>query len=243
MPRIRTIQPHFPRSASMCRLSRDARLLFILLWTVADDAGRARAAPDGLVMLLYASDPDASICLPLWLDELEREGCIERYAIGEVSYLRVVNWRKHQKIDRPTPSRLPAAPSERKKARESSRAARADSEESLMASESSADGREESDFSAREVTKARVIGDLDRVQRLTEARGVFTSSLRSIEMMGRHLGLWRRGEADRSKSTDRGGDASSNSPPLADVVPRTAMRSSFGARAQHPNARTPGEDG
>ena len=31
-----------------------------------------------------------------WLDELEGEGCIERYAVDGVDYLRVVHWHKHQ---------------------------------------------------------------------------------------------------------------------------------------------------
>jgi hypothetical protein len=43
--RIRTIKPEFPQSESMDRVSREARLLFVLLWTVADDAGRLRTAP------------------------------------------------------------------------------------------------------------------------------------------------------------------------------------------------------
>jgi len=39
MPRIRAIDPHFPQTASLSR-SREARLFFILLWTLADDSGR-----------------------------------------------------------------------------------------------------------------------------------------------------------------------------------------------------------
>src|ERR1700761_103522 len=107
MPRIRTIQPNFARSTSITRLTRDARLLFVQLWTVADDCGRARAAPAELAAQLYPADDDALYFLPAWLDELEAEGCLERYTVDEVAYLRVVNWRRHQKVDRPTPSKLP----------------------------------------------------------------------------------------------------------------------------------------
>ena len=39
MPRARTIKPQFLRSNSMSRVSREARLTFIHLWLVADDAG------------------------------------------------------------------------------------------------------------------------------------------------------------------------------------------------------------
>ena len=59
MSRIRTIQPHFPRSTSMTRVSRDARLLFVQLWLAADDAGRLRAAP-----LALAAQQQYTLSLP-----------------------------------------------------------------------------------------------------------------------------------------------------------------------------------
>src|SRR5262249_18874813 len=94
----------------MGRLSREARLLFVLLWTVADDAGRLRAAPRLVVGHLYPYDGDALGLVPGWLDELEREGCIHRYEHDGTHYLEIVKWRHHQKIDKPTPSRLPDPP-------------------------------------------------------------------------------------------------------------------------------------
>lgn len=107
MGRIRTIKPEFPQSESIGRISRFARLLFILLWTIADDAGRTRAASRMLASLLYPYDDDAPELIEAWLQELEREGCIFRYEVEGTTYLEVKNWKKHQKIDRPTPSRLP----------------------------------------------------------------------------------------------------------------------------------------
>lgn len=56
MPRIRTIQPNFAHSNSIMHLSRDARLLFVQLWTLVDDAGRSRALPAELAAQLYALD-------------------------------------------------------------------------------------------------------------------------------------------------------------------------------------------
>jgi hypothetical protein len=35
--RIRSIKPEFPQSESVGRLSRDARLLFVQLWTICDE--------------------------------------------------------------------------------------------------------------------------------------------------------------------------------------------------------------
>jgi hypothetical protein len=108
MARIRTIKPEFPQSETMGRLSRDARLLFIQLWTIADDEGRARASSRMLASLLYPYDDDARKLIGGWLDELEREQCIRRYEAEGSTYLEIVNWLKHQKIDHPSKSRLPA---------------------------------------------------------------------------------------------------------------------------------------
>ncbi|MGA7311230.1 MAG: hypothetical protein WBX05_20000, partial [Pseudolabrys sp.] len=59
MGRIRTIKPEFPESERTGTLSRDARLLFLQLFTVVDDAGRARAHRAYLVGKLYPYDKDA----------------------------------------------------------------------------------------------------------------------------------------------------------------------------------------
>ena len=108
MTRARTIKPHFMFSRSMRAVSRMARLTFIQLWLVADDAGRLVAHPSALATRLYPGDPEARLLLADWLTELEDQHCIERYTVDEMDYLRIVNWRKHQKIYHPTPSRLPA---------------------------------------------------------------------------------------------------------------------------------------
>ena len=108
MGRIRTIKPEFPQSETIGSLSRDARLLFIQLWTVVDDEGRARANPRMLASLLYPYDQDANQLIDGWLDELDQRHCIDRYAVDGKNYLQVTNWKEHQKIDHPGVSRLPA---------------------------------------------------------------------------------------------------------------------------------------
>jgi hypothetical protein len=106
--RIRTIKPEFPHSETIGNLSRDARLLFIQLWTLVDDAGRTRAASRMLASLLYPYDDDAPSLMPDWLAELECQACIHLYKVEGNQYLEICNWLKHQKIDHPTASRLPA---------------------------------------------------------------------------------------------------------------------------------------
>jgi hypothetical protein len=110
MARIRTIKPEFPQSESMGHVSRDARLLFMQLWTICDDHGRARAAPRMLASLLYPYDDDAPGLIDGWLAELERERCIVRYEAEGARYLLVANWHRHQRIDRPSASKFPPPP-------------------------------------------------------------------------------------------------------------------------------------
>lgn len=108
MARIRTIKPEFPQSESMGNVSRDARLLFIQLFTVADDEGRGRGAAPMLARLLFPYDDDAPKLIGEWIAELERVGCVKFYQVDGSNYFQIINWASHQKIDKPTPSKFPA---------------------------------------------------------------------------------------------------------------------------------------
>lgn len=107
MARIRTIKPEFPHSESMGRVSRESRLCFILLWTLADDAGRLRGSSRMLASLLYPYDDDANKHIDKWLDQLSSEGCIARYEVAGTHYVQILKWLDHQKIDKPSQSKLP----------------------------------------------------------------------------------------------------------------------------------------
>lgn len=108
MARIRTIKPEFPQSESMGRVSRESRLCFVLLWTLADDSGRLRGNSRMLASLLYPYDDDAKKHIDGWLEQLSSEGCITRYEVDGTSYISIDNWASHQKIDKPSASKLPA---------------------------------------------------------------------------------------------------------------------------------------
>lgn len=107
MARIRTIKPELAHSASLGRVSRDARLAFVLLFTVADDAGRVRGEPRMLAGLLFPYDDDAKGLIEGWLDELVREGSIVRYRVNGDLYIAIPGWSDHQRIDRPSKSKIP----------------------------------------------------------------------------------------------------------------------------------------
>ena len=115
MARIRTIKPEFPQSESMGRVSRESRLCFVMLWTLADDAGRLRGNSRMLASLLYPYDDDAKNLIDGWLAELSSEGCIARYEVDGTSYLQISAWLEHQKIDKPSASKLPEQPNKSRK--------------------------------------------------------------------------------------------------------------------------------
>lgn len=95
-------------SESIGRLSREARLLFIGLWSSCDDYGRTRAASRFLASLLYAYDEDAVSKIDTWLGELVANRMVRLYEHDGSRYLDIPKWFEHQKIDRPTASKLPA---------------------------------------------------------------------------------------------------------------------------------------
>lgn len=141
MARIRTIKPELPQSESIGRLSREARLLFIQLFTIADDAGRARAASRLLASLLYPYDDDATGLIDDWLAELAGKKMIRLYDVDGSRYLEIVKWLEHQKIDRPSASRLPAFIEGSSGPREDSRGSDADLVPSTLESGPSTDVR------------------------------------------------------------------------------------------------------
>ncbi len=113
MGRIRSIKPELPQSESMGSVCREARLLFILLWTVVDDEGRTRGAVRMLASLLYPYDEDQAKLPKLiegWLEELASQNCLIRYKVDGNSYLEICNFTKHQKIDKSSKSKLPPPP-------------------------------------------------------------------------------------------------------------------------------------
>lgn len=106
--RIRSIKPEFWESESLGRVSREARLLFIGLFSCCDDVGRARASSRLLASRLYPYDDDAFKKLPGWISELEKQGCIRLYQVDGEAYLDIPKWQNHQKIDKPSASKLPS---------------------------------------------------------------------------------------------------------------------------------------
>ena len=90
-------------------VSRDARLLFIGLITLADDEGRFRALPSLVLGHAFPYDADAPKRLAKWIAELEQASLLVTYQAGEHTYGYLPGW-SNQRLNRPVDSKLPAPP-------------------------------------------------------------------------------------------------------------------------------------
>lgn len=109
-PRIRSLKPECWKDEKPGRLSRDARLLWVVLITYADDEGRFNAMPAGIIGFGYMYDSDAPRKLQGWLEELAARGLVHLYEHDGVPYGVVPKFEAHQKINRKSPSLLPPPP-------------------------------------------------------------------------------------------------------------------------------------
>jgi len=107
MARIRSIKPEFWSDEKLSECSLSARLTFIGLWTFADDEGRLDFQPSRLRMQVYPCGTVSIEQLREYLGELTERSLIRFYEVDGREYLDIPNFTKHQKINRPTPSKLP----------------------------------------------------------------------------------------------------------------------------------------
>jgi hypothetical protein len=110
MPRIRTVKPEFWEDELLGVMPRDARLLFIATFNMADDEGILRWTPAYIKAQAFMYDDDLTI---KDVDQLMRcltdTGLVFPYIGGAARQQMavVVNFRKHQRINRPQKSKLP----------------------------------------------------------------------------------------------------------------------------------------
>lgn len=112
MARIRTVRPIFFTSLTVASVSIRARLLFIGLFTHVDDAGRQVYEPRLVKAAIFPLDDDISAAdVAADIEELHRAGLVSIYRVKGREYILVVGFLEHQRINKPTPSTLPAPPS------------------------------------------------------------------------------------------------------------------------------------
>lgn len=112
MARIRTIKPDFFKNEELADLPAMIRLLFIGLWTQSDREGRLLDRPKRIKAEIFPYD---NIDVDKGLNQLFEAGFIIRYKVNaniddrilapeqpenETAVIQIVNFLKHQKIDR-----------------------------------------------------------------------------------------------------------------------------------------------
>lgn len=109
MARIRNIKPDFFMSDDVSELDYRTRLTWIGLWTHADDHGRLKDNPRAIKGAVWSLDDSVAVReVEADLGMLARRGRIVRYQADGQRYLAIVNWHRHQRPNRPSPSKIPA---------------------------------------------------------------------------------------------------------------------------------------
>lgn len=107
MARIRSVKPELPQDVRLAKLPRTTRYHYILCWTIADDEGLFRCAPRLLLGQLYPHDRDVfEGDVDTMTKELAANGHLRVVETNDGPVAEIVNWHRHQRIDRPSASHL-----------------------------------------------------------------------------------------------------------------------------------------
>jgi hypothetical protein len=106
--RIRTIKPEMLDDSKAGRLGDAAWRLFVSMWILADDYGNLPLDASWIHRRVFwaRNDRDPSFTEKV-IVELEGQGMIACYEVRGQTYCHIVNWGKHQRVDKPGNPRVP----------------------------------------------------------------------------------------------------------------------------------------
>lgn len=116
MARIRSVKPDLRISRVVASWPIPARYAWVLLWGYLDDYGRGIDDVRLIVADCFPLDRDVTERkMDGWLRlfataQPEKPAPLCRYVVAGQGYLHAVNWREHQRVNRPTDSRIPPCP-------------------------------------------------------------------------------------------------------------------------------------
>jgi hypothetical protein len=108
--RIRSLVPKFWESEDIERLPWDTRLVFIGLWSYADDNGVGRDDARLIAADLFPLAEDPRECrakVSRGLQTLFAGGQITRYTLDGTPLFFIIKWDEYQRVDRPGKTRYP----------------------------------------------------------------------------------------------------------------------------------------
>ena len=107
MARKRMIDPNIWNSEDFSKLSSFAKLVFIGLFSQADDEGRGRANPTYLKSILFPYEEAIRAAdIKKTLSEIASTMSVTFYTHDEKEYYVLESWDKFQTINKPTPSTI-----------------------------------------------------------------------------------------------------------------------------------------
>lgn len=107
MGRIRTIKPEFWIDEKIGDLKMEERLLLIGLLNLADDEGVLKANPAFIKGQILPYDEIDISEIKAWLTSLENGKFIISFSYNQENFFLIRTFRNHQKINRPSPSKVP----------------------------------------------------------------------------------------------------------------------------------------
>lgn len=107
MARRRMIDPNFWQSEDVSKLTIRQRLLLIGLFSNADDEGKLRGNPAFVRSLVFPYEDFTLREIEQDLADTESIGSIHQYTVEGSKYIRLINWFKFQRVDKPQSSVIP----------------------------------------------------------------------------------------------------------------------------------------
>lgn len=108
MARKRMIDPSIWQSEDFGKLSTLAKIVFIGLFSLADDEGRGRCNPVYLKSTLFPYEENIrSADIDKTLSEISSNMSVVLYSCDGSSYYSLLSWDTFQKIDKPSQSKIP----------------------------------------------------------------------------------------------------------------------------------------
>jgi len=102
------IHPDIWESEDFSKLSSLAKLVFIGMFSLADDEGKGRAKPVYLKSIIFPYDDGMRIIdIEKALSEIGHNMSVTFYAHDGNAYYMMDNWSKWQRVDKPQPSKIP----------------------------------------------------------------------------------------------------------------------------------------
>lgn len=111
MARKRMISPEIWESQDFSQLSDLSKIVFISLFSHADDEGRGRADTGFVKSMTFPYDKNRRVAdIKSALSEIARCMSVQFYSVNGSEYYFMTSWKKWQKVEKPSKSKLPAPP-------------------------------------------------------------------------------------------------------------------------------------